>query len=111
MADPIFLVRGDTGPDIQITLTRQDTGNPVDLTGATVTMDFTKRYESDVLFSVDGQGTPQERQQGIVVLVFSDDQLDQPTGYYSGEFQVTYADGQKETVYEPLDFFIRNGAS
>ena len=51
MAQLFKYVQGDTGPQIQVTLTEEDTGNPVDLTGASVTLHFRAAGEESVLFS------------------------------------------------------------
>ena len=107
MADPINLVQGDNGPDIKVTLTREDTGAVEDLTGTTVTMKFRRKNRDNVLFTLTGQSTPAEKQQGIIVFEFSGSQLDQTPGDYEGEVEVEFESGQRETVYQLVDFFIR----
>lgn len=107
MADPIYLVQGDTGPDIKVTLTREDTGEVEDLTGANVQLHFRRKNRDSVLFSIQGQGIPAEREQGIIVFAFNGQQLDQTPGDYEGEVEVTYQSGQRETIYQTIDFFIR----
>ena len=107
MADPIQLVQGDTGPDIQVTLTRQDTGEAQDLTGATVLMHFRRANRDSALFTVQGQSTAEEQVNGIAVFAFSGDQLNQVPGEYQAEFEVTFASGDRETVFEGIDFVIR----
>ncbi len=107
MADRIYLVQGDTGPDIKVTLTREDTGEVEDLTGANVNLHFKRRNRDDVLFTLDGQSTPAEAEQGIVVFAFSGSQLDIEPAYYEGEVEVVFASGQRETIYEPIEFFVR----
>ena len=107
MADPIYLVQGDTGPDIKVTLTREDTGAVEDLTGANVNMHFRRKNRDTVLFTLAGQSTPTEREQGIIIFTFNGNQLDQTPGDYEGEVEVTYESGQRETIYQLIDFFIR----
>jgi len=107
MADPINLVQGDTGPDIKVTLTREDTGEVEDLTGANIQMHFRRKNRDAVLFSLAGGNTGQEAEQGIVIFAFSADQLDQTPGEYEGEVEVLFDSGQRETVYQTIDFFIR----
>jgi len=45
MATSFKYVQGDTGPQIRVTLTEEDTGNAVDLTGATVTLHLEQRVK------------------------------------------------------------------
>lgn len=40
MAEKIKLVQGDTRPQVRLTLTDENTGDVIDLTGATVTLHF-----------------------------------------------------------------------
>ena len=79
------LVSGDTAPQIQATITRDDTGAVVNLTGATVRMYFRKK------------GT-----------TTTNDLANIAQGYYEGEIEITYADSNKETIFKILDFFIRS---
>jgi hypothetical protein len=107
MAEPIFIVQGDTGPDIKITLTREDTGEVENLSGASVAMHFRRKNRDNVLFTLTGGGTVQEAEQGVVIFAFNGSQLDQVPGEYEGEVEVVYDSGQRETIYESIDFVIR----
>ena len=107
MADPIYLVQGDTGPDIKVTLTRQDTGLVESLVGATVKLHFRKKASDSVLFSLDGEGTQIDRENGIVVFSFSSGQLDISPGDYEGEVEAVFDSGARETVYQKLQFSLR----
>ena len=56
MADKIKLVQGDSGrPQIQATITDENTGNVVDITGATVVLKF-RMLGSTTLQSSGGTG-------------------------------------------------------
>lgn len=107
MADPILLVQGDTGPQIKVVLTRQDTGAAEDITDATVRLYFRKKYTEVVLFTLTGQSTPDEEAAGTAVFAFSNGQLDLEPGEYEGEVEVVYDTGIRETVYETVDFMLR----
>ena len=107
MADPILLVQGDTSPQFKVTLTRQDTGSAEDLTDATVKLHFRRQYNDEVLFSITGQSTPDEALTGITIFAFSNGQLDVESGKYEGEVEVTFDTGVKESVYEVIDFVLR----
>lgn len=107
MADPIYLVQGDNGPDIKVTLTREDTGEAEDLSGASVKMHFRSKNLNKILFSLTGSNTTQEAQAGIAVFSFTGSQLDLSPGEYQGEVEVIFDSGQRETVYQIIEFFIR----
>lgn len=107
MSDPLYLVQGDTGPQIKVTLTREDTGLPEILTGATVSLHFKKKGTSTVLFTLTGQNTPDEELDGIAYFVFGNGQLNLDAGNYVGEVEVVFESGTRETVYEIIDFVLR----
>lgn len=107
MADPIYLVQGDTGPQIKVIMTRDDTGAVQDLTGAVVKLHFRKKYTETALFSITGQSSPDEKLEGISFFAFSTGQLDLDAGEYEGEVEVVFDTGTRETIYEKLDFILR----
>jgi len=107
MAEPILLVRGDTAPQIKATLTRSDTGTVVDLTDATVQMHFKKRHADTTLFSLNDSAIGTDPENGICLFVFSGSNLDQSAGNYEGEIEVVFNGGARETVYETIDFVLR----
>ncbi len=107
MADPIYLVQGDTGPQIKVVMTRSDTGSAEDITDATATMHFRKKFSSTVLFSNVGQSTPDEALAGTAIFVFSSGQLDLDAGEYEAEVEVVFDTGTRETIYEKIDFVMR----
>jgi hypothetical protein len=103
----INLVQGDTGPQIKVTVTREDTGLPVDLTGSTVVLKFKKRGASALTFTLTNVNTSDTLEDGVAVFVFSDGSLDIDPGHYEGEIEVTFANATVETIYETLSFFVR----
>lgn len=103
----INLVQGDTGPQIKVTLTRSDTGTAQDLTGSTVKMRFRKKLSTTVLFTLDNQSTAEQKTDGIAIFVFGEGQLDLDEGYYEGEVETVLSGGQRETVYDVLEFYLR----
>lgn len=103
----INLVQGDTGPQIKVTLTRSDTGAVQDLTGATVVMRFRKKRSTTVLFTLTNQSGDDDKTSGIALFAFSAGQLDLDEGYYEGEVEVVASGGTRETVYEIVDFYLR----
>ena len=107
MADPIYLVQGDTGPQIKVVMTRDDTGVAEDITDATTTLHFRRKFTDTVLFSISGQSTPDEALEGTAIFVFSNGQLDLDAGEYEGEVEVVFDTGTRETIYEKIDFLMR----
>jgi hypothetical protein len=61
MAEKIKLVQGDTGPQLRLTLTDEDTGTATDLTGATVTLHFRAAGSTTVIFSRTASATSSGR--------------------------------------------------
>jgi uncharacterized protein YegP (UPF0339 family) len=107
MAQLFKYVQGDTGPQIQVTLTEEDTGDPVDLTGASVTLHFRAAGEESVLFSRLLYVNPATATNGVAVLQWNTTDLDQEAGAYEGEIEVVKSTGLRETLYDKLKFKIR----
>jgi len=107
MAEAIKLVQGDNGPQIQATLTRADTGEAEDLTGATVTLHFRKKGTTTVLFSQVGVNVVDNVSNGIVIFTFASNDLDLTAGKYEGEIEVVSATNTRETIYDTLEFVLR----
>jgi len=107
MADPLLLVQGDTAPQIKVSFTRDDTGLAEDITDAVVKLHFRKKATSTVLFSLTGQSTPDEATAGTTIFMFSNTQLNIDPGKYEGEVEIVYQSGTRETIYEIIDFVLR----
>ena len=103
----INLVQGDTGPQIKATITREDTGATEDLTGATIKLHFRKRSSTTLLFSLTNVAGSNDLDDGVCVFEFSGSQLDLDEGYYEGEIEVVGSGGVRETIYEKIDFHLR----
>ena len=106
--DTLYLVQGDNGSQVKVVITRDDTGLPVNLTGATPTLKFKKKNTSNVLTSINSSTSlSAELEAGIALFQFDSTSLDITAGDYVGEVQITFTDGNVETVYEELEFTIR----
>jgi hypothetical protein len=103
-------VKGDTGPQLRITLTDEDTGTATDLTGATVLLNFRPEVGGPALFTKTLYVNPEaaESIKGIAIINWAAGDLDQTPGIYHGEIEVTRASGVKETLYDILRFKIRD---
>lgn len=106
--DTLYLVQGDNGSQVKVTLTRDDTGNAVDLTGSTVTLKFKKKNTATVLSSIGSSVTDSDDlEAGIAVFEFTSDHLDITSGDYVGEVTIDFPGTAVETVYEELQFTVR----
>lgn len=102
----IKLVQGDNRPFIKLTLTDAE-GDAVNLSDVdtTVVVYFKAAASSTVLATLAcskvGNGST-----GEVVFGFPGATLDVPPGNYEGEIEISFG-GSKQTVFQPLNFYIR----
>jgi hypothetical protein len=107
MTTRIKLVRGDTKPQLRLTLTNETSGQPINLTGATVTLHFRAADANTILFSRPALVNPQYATEGICYINWEEGDLDQEMGNYEGEIEIVLSDGSRETLYEILKFKLR----
>lgn len=105
--DLIYLVQGDSGrPQVQATITDENTGAVVDITGATVIMKFRQSGSTTLQDTIAGIVT--NGAAGVCVFPMTTLALSGAPGNYEGEIQVTFASGAGvQTVYDPLKFRMR----
>lgn len=104
----LYLVQGDNGSQVKVTITRDDTGAAVNLTNCTVTMKFKKKNTSNVLTSINSSTTLEaDLEAGIALFQFNSAALDITAGDYVAEVQLTFVDGVIETAFEELEFTLR----
>ena len=102
------LVQGDTAPQVKVTLTRSDTNNVIDLTTASsVTMHFREKNTTNVLFSNTNSSSSTDQGNGIAIFLFTAGQLNISSGDYEAEIEIVFTDGSRETVFETIDFTLR----
>jgi len=107
MATTFKYVQGDTGPQIKVSLTEEDSGDAVDLTGGTVTLHFRAAGEESVLFSRSFYINSGTATDGTAVLQWHVGDLDIDAGAYEGEIEVVRANGLRETLFDKLKFKVR----
>lgn len=108
MAQKIKLVQGDTYPQIRVTLTDENTGAPIDLSGAAVTLHFREAGGTAPLFSRGGFVNPETATEGKAVFVWQAGDLDVDAGEYEGEVEIYWSNtGARQTVYDLLKFRVR----
>lgn len=108
MTDPIKLVSGDSKPTITITLTDAETGEPIDVSAVTTTVNLKFRAAGtttllDTIACVVLDGV-----NGIVSFDFSGGELaGLDAGLYEGEVEIDF-NGATQTLWEPLKFRVRD---
>ena len=108
MTETLFLVKGDTGASLKTTITREDTGSTVDLSSATTVLKFKKRGATSVSSTLTAGSSGSNLANGIAIFSFTGSTLNVDAGNYVGEISSTFGDGSIESVYETLDFFVRD---
>ena len=76
------------------------------MTGATAVLRFRKKKTDTVLFSLSSVSNSDQLAAGELYFAFSSGQLDLAEGFYEGEIEIV-SSGVRETVYEVVDFFLR----
>lgn len=123
MTEKIKLVRGDTRPQIGVSLKDQDTGQAINVSGGTVRMLFRPAGTTVLQATVPGvllvgidqdDGTVSSAPPydvagagGRVAFLWAPGDLDCDPGDYEAEIEVTFSDGQVQTVYDVLKFKLR----
>lgn len=105
----IYLVKDDNGSQVECIISRDNTGLPIDLTGATAVLKFRKVRTSTILFTLTNLTNSQiNLYKGQAVFEFSAANLDLEPGLYEGEIQVTFPNLNVETIYEVINFKVRD---
>ena len=103
-----LLVKNNNGSKIKATITRSDTGAAVDLRDATPRLKFKKKNAGTVLSTIDSSTLSEaDKELGICQFVFSGGELSINSGDYVGEIEVSFLSGTIETVFEELEFKVR----
>lgn len=106
MANEIKLVRGDNRPYIKITLTDAD-GAPIDLSAGTTSVSVRFRsVTSETILATLATTKLNGGTGGEVQFNFPGATLDVPAGNYEGEIEISF-NGEKQTVYQPVKFVVR----
>lgn len=105
----INLVRNDNGSQVEAVIARDNTGLPVDLTNAIVKMRVRKKGSDVVLFTLTALTDQSiDLESGIAIFAFSSSNLSIDAGRYEGEVEVLFPNQDIETVFEVIDFIIRD---
>jgi energy-coupling factor transporter ATP-binding protein EcfA2 len=104
--DLIYLVQGDSNrPQVQATITDENTGAVVIITGSTPIMKFRMVGSSTLQATITGIVT--DGPNGVCVFAMPSSALSGDPGNYEGEIQITFSNGDIQTVYDTLKFRVR----
>lgn len=106
-SEKIRLVRNDTRPALVCTITDETTGAAINITGATVRLKFRAAGVETLTATVVGTVTNGTAGQVAFYPASAPEMLQGAPGDYEGEIEITFADGQIQTVYDLLRFKIR----
>lgn len=107
MSDIIKLVQGDNLPEITLTLTDVNTGNAIDLSASTTSVNvYFRALGSTTVLSTLSCSKVNGGSDGVVKFYFPGSTLNVDAGPYEGEVEINF-NGQKQTVYQLLKFKVR----
>lgn len=106
MGKAFMLVQDDTATQVKATVYR-DRNTVADLTGATVRLYFRKKRTKELIGTLLNRSNAEQKAKGEAIFLFEVEHLDGEKGMYEGEVEVTYLDGGIETVYNIIDFYLR----
>jgi len=104
----LYLVTNDVGTQIKCELTREDDNSAVDLTDRTTTLKMRKKGETAILFTLTNLSNGEDAENGIAIFSLQTGNLNVTAGKYEAEVSSSTESGDIETVYELIDFTIRD---
>jgi hypothetical protein len=107
MTEKIKLVQGDTRPALVCNITDNTTDTAINITGATVRLKFRAAGADTLTATVIGSVTDGVNGQVAFYPATAPEMLAGEPGDYEGEIEITFSDGQIQTVYDLLKFKIR----
>lgn len=103
----IKLVQNDNLPEVTLTLTDKQTGDPLDLSAATTTAVVKLRASgSTTVLHTLACSKPNGGADGVIKFGFPSTTLDVPEGNYQGEVEINY-NGLILTPFDLLQFYVR----
>jgi hypothetical protein len=107
MVDKIKLVQGDTRPALVCTLTDESTNLAINIGGATPRLKFRALGAATLTATVIGTVT--DGANGICVFfpASAPEMLSGTSGDYEGEIEITFDNGEIQTIYDILRFKVR----
>lgn len=100
----IVLVQGDTAPILRGSITNDETGGPLNLSGCTVF--FQMRKKDDTRYTVNAETDITSAIDGRVAYTLAANDLNTP-GEYQAQFEVHYADATVQTTHNLTTITVR----
>ena len=107
MTDKIKLVQDDTRPAVVCAITDDVTSAALNLSGATVLLKFRAVGSTTLQATVTGSVTDALNGQVTFYPSSAPEMLSGAAGDYEGEIQITFSNGNIQSVYDPLRFRMR----
>jgi hypothetical protein len=107
MSEKIRLVRNDTRPAIVCTITDSRTEAAINITGATVRLKFRAAGQETLTATITGAVTDGPAGQVAFYPATAPQMLQGEQGDYEGEIEITFPDGQIQTVFDIVKFRLR----
>lgn len=107
MSEKIKLVQGDTRPALVCTITDEATGLAINVTGCTAVLKFRELGATTLQAAVPGSITNGVAGEITFYPASEPAMLQGAAGEYEGEIEITFTDGQIQTVYDTLKFRVR----
>ena len=107
MSDKIKLVQNDTRPALVCNITDDTTGAVISLVGASALLKFRPSGSTTLQATLTGSITNGPAGQVTFYPASVPTMLSGSPGAYEGEIQITFSDGQIQTVYDVLKFQMR----
>tara|TARA_S200000501_G_scaffold175126_1_gene164757 strand:- start:7885 stop:8223 length:339 start_codon:yes stop_codon:yes gene_type:complete len=107
--DIIQVVKGDTGPQLKATVTRSDTGEAFVGSGS-INLRIRKKGTTAIISTIALDTSASTLSNGILVFPLSAFLTNNSTeeGFYEGEIEFTLGDGSIMSVFELIDFKVRD---
>lgn len=102
----IKVVQADNLPEVTLTLTDKQTGDPIDLSAATTSVTVKFRRAGTTAPVTDIPCSKVDAANGVIKFGFAGSTLDVAPGNYQGEIVISF-NGQILTVFDLLDFTVR----
>tara|TARA_Y100000389_G_scaffold16478_1_gene14534 strand:- start:638 stop:973 length:336 start_codon:yes stop_codon:yes gene_type:complete len=107
--DIIQIVKGDTGPSIRTSLTRQDTGAAFDVVGHQVQLHIRKKGTTNVISSIAASSSntlPAGDLLFPLEAFLTDSNCEE--GFYEAEVELTLPDNKIMSTFELINIKVRN---
>ena len=103
----ISLVAGDAVANLQVTLVRDDTGLAFNAGGADINLRLRSKGSSTLLTTINYANDASNPTDGRIIFGMGDFLSTAAAGYYEGEVEVVFADVTTQTVYQTINFRVR----